>query len=114
MRIQVIIFSLMLSLFSLVAMAGAGHDHGHSNDPVTQSQAEEIAANSISALVGNGRIDESWKSINATRSEKKKFGANMEWVVVFNNNNITDPAKQTLYVFLNLGGKYLATNYTGD
>ena len=113
MRIQSIILSLMLSLFSLVAMAGAGHDHGHSHDPVSQSQAEEIAINSVSALADKGKIDGSWKSIKSTKSEKKDFSGHMEWVVMFNNKNTTDPAKQTLYIFLTLGGEYLAANHTG-
>jgi len=114
MRIQAIIISLTLSLFSLVAMAGAGHDHGHSHDPVTQIQAEEVATNSVSTLVDKGKIDKSWKSIKATKSEKKSFGGNMEWVVVFNNKNVSEPAKQTLYIFLTLGGEYLAANHTGN
>ena len=114
MRIQAIIISLMLSLFSLAAMAGTGHDHGYTSSPITQSQAEEIATKKISALAENGKIDESWKSIKATKSEKKKFDDNMEWVVIFNNNNVSDPAKQTLYLFLSVRGEYLATNYTGN
>ena len=114
MRIQAIIITLMLSLFSLVAMAGAGHDHGHSHDPVSQSQAEEIATKNVSRLADSGKIDKSWKSIKATKSEQKDFSGHMEWVVVFNNKNISDSAKQTLYIFLDLGGKYLAANYTGN
>lgn len=114
MRIQAIIITLMLSLFSLVAMAGAGHDHGQPHDPVTQSQAEENATKSVSALAEKGKIDKSWESIKATKSEQKDFGGHMEWVVVFNNKNVSDSAKQTLYIFLNLGGEYLAANYTGN
>jgi hypothetical protein len=35
-------------------------------------------------------------------------------VAVFVNDKITDPAKQKLYVFMTLGGDYLAANYTGE
>lgn len=114
MRIQAIIISLALSLFSLVAMAGAGHDHGYSQPPITQNQAEERATKNISQLIERGKIDKSWGSIKAMKSEKKKYGGRMEWVIAFNNPNINDPSKQTLYVFLSLGGKYLGTNYTGN
>jgi hypothetical protein len=113
MRIQTIIFSLVLSFFSLTAMAGTGHDHGHSHDPVTQSRAEEIATKNVARLADNDKIDSSWKSSKATKSEKKDFSGHMEWVVVFKNENISDPAKQTLYIFLGLGGEYIAANYTG-
>ncbi|MCF6281863.1 MAG: DUF6488 family protein [Candidatus Polarisedimenticolaceae bacterium] len=114
MRIQAIIISLALSFFSLVSMAGTGHDHGHSQPPITQNQAEERATKNVSQLIERGKVDKSWESIKATKSEKKKFGGNMEWVVTFNNASISDSSKQTLYVFLSLGGKYLGTNHTGN
>jgi len=113
MRIQTIFFSLVFSLFSLVAVAGAGHDHSHTHDTVSQGQAETLATKSVAKLVDKNKIDKSWKSKNVSTSEKKKFGKNMEWVVVFNNKDISDPKNQTLYVFLNLEGEYLAMNYSG-
>ena len=113
MRIQTIIFCLALSFFSLVAIAGAGHDHSHSHDPVSQKQAESIAIKSVSQLIDKGKIDKSWKSIGVTKSEKKQYGSEMEWVVIFDNKKISDPAKQTLYVFLTISGEYLAANYSG-
>ncbi len=39
--------------------------------------------------------------------------ATLEWLVIFNNENITDEEKQTLYVFLTISGEYIAVNYTG-
>ncbi len=114
MRIQTILFSLVLSLFSVVAMAGAGHDHGNAHDPVSQNRAEEIAVKSVSRLVESGKLDKSWKATGVMRAEKKDFGGNMEWVITFENEKIEDPEKQTLYVFLTLGGEYLAANYTGN
>ncbi len=113
MRMQIIIYSLVLSLYSLAATAGAGHDHGHSHEPVSQSQAEKIATTSVSKLADKGKIDKSWKSVSATKSEKKNFDGSMEWVVIFNNKNISDPTQQTLYIFLTLGGEYIAVNYSG-
>jgi len=113
MRIQAIIFSLALSLFPLATLAGAGHDHGHSHDPVSQGQAELAAIKSVARLVEKGKIDKSWKSVGVMKSEKKKFGKNMEWVVSFKNENISDSSKQTLYIFLTLTGEYLAANFTG-
>ena len=113
MRIQTIIFTLVLSIFSLAAVAGAGHDHGHSHEPASQSQVEVTAINSVANLADKGKIDKSWKSIGVTKSEKKKFSGNMEWVVSFKNESISDPAKKTLYIFLTLGGEYIAANHTG-
>lgn len=113
MRIQAIFFTLVLSFISLAAVAGANHDHGHSHDPVSQIQVEGAAIKSVAGLVDKGKIDKSWKSISVMKSEKKDFGGHMEWVVTFNNEKVSDPAKQVLYVFLTMGGEYLAANYTG-
>lgn len=110
MRIQTIIFSLVLSFFSLATMA---HDHSHSHGPVSQDQAEAIALKSVSKLADKGKIDKSWKSTKASKVEKIQFNGNMEWVIIFNNKNISDPAKLKLYIFLSLGGEYLAANFTG-
>lgn len=55
----------------------------------------------------------SWKDTAVAKTEKKKFGKQLEWVVSFNNKSIKEADKQTLYIFLSLGGEYLAANYTG-
>ena len=114
MRIQTIIITFVLSIFSLAAVAGAGHDHGHSHDPVSQNQVEVVAINSVANLVDKGKIDKSWKTIGVMKSEKKKFGKSTEWVVSFKNKDISDASKQTLYIFLSLGGGYIAANHTGE
>lgn len=113
------LISTLASLFVLLASpvyAGAGHDHGHghSHEPVTQVEAEEIAANSVAKLVQRKKIDGSWSTVAVHSSEQKEFGGQMEWVVIFKNEKVTDPEKQTLYVFLTLEGRYLAANYTGN
>ena len=113
MRIQAILFTLALSFFSLVAVAGSGHDHGNSHDAVTQIQAQAAAIKNVAVLVDKGKIDKSWKSVGVMKSEQKDFGGHMEWVISFKNENISDSSKQTLFVFLSLGGEYLAANYTG-
>lgn len=114
MRFQTIIFSILFSFLPVIVWAGAGHDHGHSHDPVSQEKAEEIATKQMVQLVEKGKIDNSWKSVKVLLSEKKKFGKNVEWVVIFKNEKISDTSKQKLYIFLTLGGDYLAANFTGN
>jgi hypothetical protein len=98
-----------------MVIAGAGHDHGsHSHDPVSKSQAEEAAIKSVEKLVSKRKIADSWKGVKVATSEKKKFGTKEEWVVTFKNEKVSDPNKQTLYVFLTLTGDYIAANFTGQ
>ena len=107
----------ILSLFLLLAtpaFAGSGHDHGHAHEPITKAEAEEIAIMSVTKLVEKNSIDRSWALVTVHKSEQKEFGGQKEWVVIFMNKQISDQEKQTLYVFLTLGGEYLAANYTGS
>ena len=110
--------TLVLSslLFGAPVMAGGGHNHGHSHaqQPANQEAAEKSASMAVASLVAGGSVDKSWSSISANSSEKKDFNGRVEWVVVFVNEEITDPAKQKLYVFLTLSGEYIAANYTGN
>ena len=109
MKINAIIFSIFLALLSPVALAGAGHSHA----PVTQQQAEVNASRVVSSLAQRGVIDKSWEGTQVKQSEQKQFGSQSEWVVSYSNESVSDPGKQTLYIFLTLSGEYLAANYTG-
>ncbi len=121
MQIKSIIFSSILFLSPAALMAGSNHDHGHDHGhghghahaQVSKSQAEQVALKSVAQLIKTGKIDNSWETVDVSKSEKKQFGKNTEWVVSFTNDRINDPAKQTLYVFVSLTGKYIAANYTG-
>ena len=109
--------ALVLSslLFGAPVMAGSGHDHGHSHSstPVSQDKVGVKAAEIVAALVNRNKLDKSWQSIKASSVEKITVQGNPEWVVVFVDKNITDVEKQKLYVFLTLGGDYIAANFTG-
>lgn len=113
MRIQTLVFTLVLNLFSFTAMAGAGHDHSPSNAPVSQDKAKVIATKIVAGLAAKNKIEKSWESAKAAQVKKKTFKGNTEWVVTFNNSEVSDPAEGTLYVYLTLGGEYIAANHTG-
>lgn len=110
--------TLVLSslLFSTPVLAGSGHDHGHSHAQaaVNQATAEKNADKVIASLIEREKIDESWATIKATSVEKKVLKGRPEWVVIYNNVNITDIDKQKFYVFLTIAGEYIAINYTGN
>jgi hypothetical protein len=116
MKLQTLLLTFALSFFTPLVLAGANHDHGHghSHEPVTQEQAELTANHIMSTLVKRGVVDKSWDGIQVKKSEQKNFGGQMEWVISYDNTEITDKEKQTLYIFLTLSGEYLAANYTGQ
>jgi len=119
MQLTILLFGFILSLSTFSAIAGSDHDHdhdhGHSHSymPVNQEKAQANAAEIVAALAKRSKLDKSWTSIKASTVEKITVQGNPEWKVVFVNKNITDADKQKLYVFLTLGGDYIAANFTG-
>lgn len=113
MQLKSLSLGIIFGLFSISAMAGSGHDHGHSHTPVNQVTVQSKATKIIGALVKRNKLDKSWASITAKSVKKISFKGNPEWVAVFVNKKISDTAKQKLHVFLTLGGDYIAINYTG-
>jgi len=120
MQTKIWILFFMLLFSPVGAMAGSGHDHGHGHShgheavEVTKTQAEQIASDRVAMYVDQGKIDASWKSVAPSSAETKVYNGHPEWVVTFNNGSVSDPAKQTLYVFLTLTGDHVAANYTGN
>ena len=111
------ILSLFMSLFTLSGMAGNGHDHGHghghSHTQIDQATATINATKIVAALANRNKLDKSWESITASSTEKQVYEGAQEWLVIFVNDKIKDPARQKLYIFLTLGGDYIAANFTG-
>ena len=117
MRLTTLLLGFILSLSTFSAMAGSGHDHdhghSHSYTPVSQDKAGANAAEIVVALINRNKLDKSWESIKASSVEKITVQGNTEWAIVFVNKSITDIKEQKLYVFLTLGGDYIAANFTG-
>lgn len=109
MRLFKLITVLLFSLWGSLAFAGTGHSHA----PVEADKASVIATKVVSNLVNQNVIDASWTSVTIASIEQKVFGGNREWVATFNNPQVADKNKQTLYIFMTLSGEYLAANYTG-
>jgi len=81
---------------------------------IDKETANENALDVISSLIKKGKIEKSWASVKASSIAKKVFNGRSEWVVIFNNKDITVSDKQKLYVFLTTTGEYIAANYTGN
>jgi len=100
--------------FSNITLAGAGapgHTHAHDIDANGAKQAGEKV---LTTLVQRKKIDQSWNGAKPISAEKKQFKSATEWVVTFNNAQVSDKSKQNLYIFLSTSGKYIAANFTGQ
>lgn len=116
MKIKTLFLLLTLGLFSVTVTAGGNHEHGHShsNTPVNQTAAESKAAKIVAGFIADKKLAESWSSVKVNSAEKISFKGNNEWQIIFVNKAVADTKKQKLYVFLTLGGDYIAANYTGN
>ena len=115
MNINKLVFSLILFLSPLTALAGGGHGHGHSHSAVSisQSQAETTASKRVAILIEKEKINANWKSVAVANAEVKMNGDHPEWVVTYKNSKASDPSRSTLYIFLSATGKYIAANFSG-
>ena len=110
-----LLISFVFICFTTTIIAGGGHDHGHSHatTPVNEETAKVSATNAVVALIEKSKLDKSWATTTISSIEKKEFKGNSEWVAVFVNDKIAETAKKKLYIFLTLGGEYIAANHTG-
>lgn len=117
---KLIIVTLALFVFTTTSAYAAGsHSHGggHSHDhhsTVSKAQLLVNAQKVVKKIVSKGKLDPSWTDIEPTKAEQNDTPDTTEWVVTFENPAITDDAKKTLYVFMDLKGRYIAANYTGN
>ena len=97
--------------------AGGSHDHGHGHshtkEIVTKADIQRTAKQQLARLIRNKKINKSWSNMSISNMKKKQFNRNTEWVVSFENMEIKDNTKQTLYIFISLYGEVTGANYSG-
>lgn len=97
-------------LAGLVATSAAHPGHG---DPISREQAVQRASAEIDRLVSAGKIEKSWKIAAVLKTASiQEAGDAREWALTFSNPQAKQE-QQTLYVFLDETGEYLAANFTG-
>lgn len=114
MNIKTILAACVLSLSAALAQAGGNHADGHTHEhSINARQAETRAQKVVDQLIDKKVVEPSWKGSKPVESAQKAAGEKKLWQVTFKNATAADPAKQTLYVFLSAGGKYVAANHSG-
>jgi hypothetical protein len=109
------LFSFIFLFYASYVQVGPGHGHSHGAAQVEVSKSDVLtsASKALSSLVKKGKIEKSWAKVKVNKTEKKAFGGQQNWVISFENKKEKDKKKRTLYVFFNLYGKYLGSNFTG-
>lgn len=94
------------------------HDHAKHDNPfkneVSKETIEKAAMQEVQSLVAKKKIPESWKHVPISKIGKTHYGDTDDWVVGFDNMKIKSKKRQTLYIFVSVGGDIRGANYTGN
>ena len=95
-----------------------GHGHAHHDNPfkneVSKETIEKVAMLEVQSLVAKNKIPKSWQHVPISKIGKTHYGDTDDWVVGFDNMKIKNKEKQTLYIFVSVGGEIRGANYTGN
>ena len=124
--IKATIVTLALSFTTIFAGSGHSHDEannkGHSHSAVfdkvkpgvSKEAIERAAMQEVQSLVAKKKIPKSWKHVPVSKIGKTHYGDTDDWVVGFDNMKIKNQERQTLYIFVSVGGEIRGANYTGN
>ena len=136
--IKATVVTLALGVTTIVAGSGhshdedshKGHDHsqkennheGHKHSPlydkvkpgVSKEHIQKAAIQEVQSLVAAKKIPKSWQHVPISKIGKTHYGDTDDWVVGFDNMKIKNKERQTLYIFVSVGGEIRGANYTGN
>jgi len=94
------------------------HDHSHRYDniknEVSKETVEKVAKQKVQSLVAEKKIHKSWESVAISKIGKTHYGDTDDWVVGFDNMEIKNKKRRTLYIFVSVRGEIRGANYTGN
>ena len=102
---------LFVAPSAFASEGGSCHFHGHT--PAKEAVITGCANGRKNALVSNGKLDTSWKTVALEKAEVVEGQKMKEWKLTYKNLAEKDAAKQNLYMFYTLTGNFIAANFTG-
>ena len=103
------IIVLFSSFFSINALA----IKTHKLQIASEIYVIKAAKREIKRLVSTKTINSSWRDKIPYSVEKKMFDKKEEWLISFKNKEIKDLSKKIIYIFVDLNGILMGSNYTG-
>ncbi len=104
-------FSIIL--FSTLLSINAFANKGHKLQIASEVYVIKAAKREMKRLINTNTIKSSWKNKIPYSVEKKMFDKKEEWLISFKNKEIKDSNKKIVYIFVDLNGILLGSNYTG-
>ena len=113
-RLIKIVSLVVLITFGYTSLSAHGGGSTHKHEGISEAKIKSIASGHILKLINEKKVDKSWSKSSIINSEKKIFNKNVEWVVSFGNDYLSNVEKQILYIFISMDGKITGANYTGN
>ncbi len=101
---------IALALLSAAALAHPGHD---SFEPISQSEAIQQADAIVASAMFRNKLHASWATKELKSATQRASPDGPIWVIVYHNSAEPDPARATVYIFVDGLGNYLGANFTG-
>ena len=105
-----------VACFAATSVTFAGEDsscHFHGSKPAAESTIVSCANQRKDALVKNGKIGGSWKTIKHDQLALVDGQKGKEWKITFKDAAAQDKTKENLYMFFTQSGNFIAANHSG-
>ncbi len=113
MKITLIILLILFSFNPVYAQNAYDYYYygngGANYTKLNKSAISKIAKAEIKRLLLKKKIPSSWRGMKIFKIDKSNSS---DWKIIFNNPNIKVKLKQKIYIFIDVYGKVLGTNYT--
>ena len=107
---KLLLSAAALAVFASPALAHPEHDEMPRR--VERKPIAESAKDAVIRLVTQAKLDASWSSVSAEKSEMRMIGGAQRWVVTFRNPAIKVAAKRILYVLLTPNGDFVSADHS--
>ena len=99
-------------LATLASPALAHPEHEEMPRPAVRKPMAEVAKSEVIKLVTKAKLQASWSSAKAIKTETKIIKGAQRWVVTFQNLAIKSASKRTLYVVLAQNGDFVSADHS--
>lgn len=99
-------------LATLASPAFAHPEHEEMPRPAVRKPMAEVAKSEVIKLVTQAKLQASWSSGKAIKTETKIIKGAQRWVVTFQNLAIKSASKRTLYVVLAQNGDFVSADHS--
>jgi hypothetical protein len=107
---------MRLALIALISAAGLAapalaHPEGHDMFQDQRRPVVSYAREAVVRLITQSRLPASWSSATVTGPDIRTVNGAQQWVYVFENSAVQNPAQRKLYVLMAPDGTFISASH---